>query len=166
MQARYLLGRCSLIGAPTGGLNILLMCHQLLWTPLIFLLSLKAAQRVSCFGVLVLWEQGRRRDSLPFGEWSCMFLNFAQGASQESQLPKGQMLPISDVQGKANIAKQRCTWESVFRSRARGVVPGSTPASYGSVPGRHANFFLVRAAIAATSTNGSDLVRQESFLAM
>lgn len=28
--------------------------------------------------------------------------------------------------GKANIAKQRCTSESIFRSRARGLMPGST----------------------------------------
>lgn len=60
--------------------------------------------------------------------------------------------------GKGNIAKQRCTWESLFRSRARGVVPISTPA-LGS-EGRESKFFPVRAAIPATSTKHSYLVPQ------
>lgn len=48
----------------------------------------------------------------------------------ESKLLKGQMLPISNVEGEG---KHR-----LFGSRARGVMPGSIPASYGSVPERRA----------------------------
>lgn len=45
-----------------------------------------------------------------------------------------------------------------FRSRARGVVPGNTPASYGSVPGKTCKVLPRLGGHCSRHTNSSDLV--------
>lgn len=45
-----------------------------------------------------------------------------------------------------------------FRSTARGVVPGSTPASYGSVPVKTCKVFLCLGSHCSRRTDDSDLV--------
>lgn len=55
-----------------------------------------------------------------------MFLNYEHGLCTSQNCQRDRCCHFQMYRGKANIAKQRCTCESILRSRARGVVPGST----------------------------------------
>lgn len=78
-------------------------------------------QRLNHFGVFQ--GEGRVKDC-PF--LKAVLLNYEHGLCTSQNCRRDRCCHFQMYRGKANIAKQRCTCESILRSRARGVVPGST----------------------------------------